>query len=99
MLKALAVNHNWSRIFSCLNLTGEKTKGPGLLGDVMAVARITGASPWEILSWPMEDFIDRTEMLSKALESEQRYEDPTLDPNAQPMDLGDVGIPGLAVIH
>jgi hypothetical protein len=99
MLRALALNHNWGRIFTCLDLTGQKRKGPGLMGDVMAVSRITGASPWEILNWPMEDFIERTEMLARAIESEQRHEDPTLDPNCDATPASELGIPGMEIIH
>jgi hypothetical protein len=99
MIDATIKIHNWSRLFGCLNLTGKPKKGAGIMGDVMTLARIWSTSPESILNWPMEQFLDVVDSMSAQIEHDRRAEDPTLDPNADPMPLGSLGLPGVEVIH
>lgn len=99
MIRASAQIHSWGRLFGCLNLTGVKRKGTGLMGDVITLSRIWGVDPTIILEWPMERFLDVVDSMAANIEQSRRAEDPTLDPEAEPAPLGGLGIPGLEVVH
>jgi hypothetical protein len=99
VVTAATTIHNWPRLYGCLNLTGKPRKGAGIWDDVISMAQMWAVSPEVILQWPMEHFLNVTDSLVMKAERAMRSEDPTLDPDADPMPLQRVGLQGLEVIH
>ena len=88
--------HNWRRLFGIINLSGERNRGPGMMGDVQTMARIWGIDPLTVLGWPMTTFLDLCDSLAISMKHAEYQADPTLDPNAE---AAPVNLPGLPVVH
>jgi len=109
MIAAAQQTSDWGRLIGELKLgvpgtkpaeppkkQGKKDrKGVGLYDDAIALARILGVNPREIIDeWPMERFLDMAESVVRSIEAakdEEFLADPTMDPDAKPTPL----VPGL----
>jgi len=108
MLDGARKTSDWGRLVAQLDLapgaeaTGApaagkapRRRGGSLYSDAIAVARILGVNPAELIDeWPMERFLDVVDGLirgKEAADEERLLDDPTMDPHAKPTPL----IPGL----
>jgi hypothetical protein len=85
----------WARMLALIDWTGERVKkGGGLVMDIAALCKLYSLTPLDVLTMPMQDFLDLCDCVSagaKAARDAEMREDPTLDPEAEPTALHGLG--------
>lgn len=91
-LASFKVN-NWTRIFSCVDWSGQKKRRKGsLVGDIQAMCMMfPGLDPMTVQNeWPMEDFLAFIDAMNLTIEQDE----------PEPMPIQALGmIPGVGIVH
>lgn len=100
MLDAARKTSDWDRLIKQIQFPGaegqpaataRRKRGGTLYSDALLLGQIIHVNPQEIIDvWPMERFLDLCEAVirdTEAAQEEERYSDPTWDPEAKPTPI------------